>query len=135
MTTESKHLISLEQAQKMTATYRKNKKELIGDAYRSKDPLPICETFERSAFDQILAQPGCTGVRAYYAMDDNGSVHLIFVGVNEKNEDMIEAPQQTTTTMRTTAASTTSGGGVLVENGSKCPTDCPPSSTLNGGIQ
>ena len=135
MTTESKHLISLEQAQKMTATFRQNKKALIGDAYRGKDPLPICETFERSAFDQILAQPGCVGVRAYYAMDENDSVHLIFVGVNEKNEDMIEAqtPEQKNANMR--ALSATATGGVLVENGLKCPTDCPPSSTLNGGIK
>ena len=134
MTTESKHLISIDQAKKLTSQFRENKKALISDSYRSKDPLPICETFDRSAFDQILAQPGCVGVRAYYGMDDNGGVHLIFVGVNEKNEDMIE---QTDSFMRKTAETATSSSstGLLVENGTKCPTDCPPSSTLNGGIQ
>lgn len=137
MTTESKHLISLDTAKKMTAKFRESKKGLVSDTFRGKDPLPICETFDRAAFDQILAQPGCVGVRAYYGMDDTNGVHLIFVGVNEKDEDMIE--EQNTATLSksaasATTASSTTGGGVVVENGTRCPTSCPPSSTLNGGL-
>lgn len=44
--------------------------------------------FARSAFDKILAQPGCVGIRYYYAQKDDGSSVVVLVGVDEKNQDI-----------------------------------------------
>jgi hypothetical protein len=45
-------------------------------------------TFARSAFDQILAQPGVIGIRYYYALNDDGSPTLILAGVNTQGQLM-----------------------------------------------
>lgn len=129
MTVESKHLISLDQAKHMTARFRKEKTLMLREEFVKKDVLPICETFERSAFDQILAQPGCVGVRAYYGMDENLGVHLLFVGTNEKNEDIL--PLEDTAYKMRAAATEGTGNAVIAENGSRCPSDCPPPSPIN----
>jgi hypothetical protein len=125
----SKHYISLDVAKKMTKKYRDDKGKIIKDEYKDKNILPICETFERGAFDTLLAQPGCVGVRAYYSMDDDKNVHLIIVGVNEKNEDILPAPAPTSDTFA--AGSLSDGGGEILENASRCPSECPPTSPLN----
>jgi hypothetical protein len=39
-------------------------------------------TFARRAFDQILAQPGCIGVRFYFAQKTDGTPTVVVVGVN-----------------------------------------------------
>lgn len=122
----SKHFISLDEAKKMTKKFREEKKKVVKDEYKDKDILPICETFERSAFDSLLAQPGCVSVRAYYSMDDALKIHLVVVGVNEKNEDML--PSEVSTDVMRTASGDNS---VILENAYRCPSECPPSSPIN----
>ncbi len=85
--------------------------------------MPTCETFDRAAFDALLAQPGCTGVRIYLGMDDENQVKLIVVGVNEKGCDILPDAQ------RTTAFSTQTG--IIIEDGARCPEHCPEESYLN----
>ena len=131
MTVETKHLISLDQAKQLTARFRKGKTSLLNEEFAKKDVLPVCETFERSAFDQILAQPGCVGVRAYYGMDEESKVHLLFVGVNEKNEDILPAESEDGAYKMRASATWNSGNAVIVENGNRCPNECPPASTIN----
>jgi hypothetical protein len=123
----TKHLISLDQAKKMTKKFREDKRQIVKDEFHGKHIIPTCETFERDAFDQILKQSGCVGVRAYYAMDDDKKLHLIFVGVNSKNEDIL--PPVSTGIAQDAAQ--LEGIGVVVENGTRCPADCPPTSPLN----
>src|SRR5688572_3618245 len=113
-TANSNHFISLEQAKKMTKKYRDNKKSLVAN---EKSDLPISETFDRAAFDALLAQPGCVKVRAYYGMDENTGIHLVFVGVNEKDEDMI-AIQAFNDSAET---STVPEDAVILDGGIRCP--------------
>lgn len=131
--TKSKHFISLDQAKKMTKKFRGEKKKLVKDEHHAKEPLPVCETFERAGFDALLAQPGCVAVRCYYSMDDEMKVHLVIVGVNEKDEDIIPN-QSSSVSSKTMSLSSLDGGqteAVILENANRCPTQCPPPSDLN----
>jgi len=40
------------------------------------------------ALERVLGQEGCVGVRAYFALDANQSMTLVYVGVDEFGNDM-----------------------------------------------
>ena len=128
-TTNSKHFITLDKAKKMTKKFRGDKRRVVKDEYHGKGILPTCETFERGAFDVLLAQPGCVGVRCYYAMDDEMKVHLVIVGVNGKDEDIL--PAQTDSLSKELSIDATETQAVILDNSIRCPVECPPPSTLN----
>jgi len=67
--------------------------------------------FTRVAFDRILGQKGCAGIRAYYAMNPEGFPSLVLVGVDEFGNDMDE--------------------GELAEESMPCPPFCPINSALD----
>jgi hypothetical protein len=113
-------LITLDQAIEMTTAYRNNNQSILKTEYQGIGTLPLSETFNRKFFDQLLAQDNCEGIRLYYGMDTESKVHIIAVGVNADNEDMIydvtlPVPLE----------------NILLENSIRCPTDCPPESVLN----
>ena len=108
------HQISLVQAIAMTQKYRLGNETILEPVMRNMQILPFSETFNREDFDKLLSQADCEGIRLYYGMDEELKVHIIAVGVNSRNEDLI-ADQV----------------AVLIENGIRCPTVCPPASALN----
>ena len=113
------HFISVEEARKMTAALRKSGEQILTPVHKGLNIIPTSETFDRAAFDALLSQPGCTSIRIYYGMDDRLKIHALAVGVNSKNEDIL--PQA-------------DGGketALIVENGIRCPTVCPPPSVIN----
>src|SRR5205085_10569729 len=64
---------------------------LIARNYRNGSPAsrwPIFG-FSRPAFDRILGQPGCVGIRIYPAQHDDGRLTVVLVGVDEKGGDMV----------------------------------------------
>ena len=134
-----KHSISLDAAKKMTGHFREKKDSMLSGDYKKKGSLPICETFDRGAFDEVLARPGCVGLRVYFAMDEELMVRVVIVGVNEKGEDMINKTSTETTAFRSSlvAADTTDpdptgdDGTGIIEQGTRCPDVCPPDSPLN----
>lgn len=113
--------ISLQQAIDMTTLYRKEKENILSPEYKNKNILCRSETFNRDVFDSVLAQEGCRGLRIYYGMDESLQVHAIVVGVNEKNEDMLPAA----------ALATEDDNPGIIENGARCPEECPEESPLN----
>jgi hypothetical protein len=121
----SKHSISRERVKQLTSHYKKNKNKILKDEFHDKASLPDCETFERAAFDQLLAQPGCVGVRIYFGMDEELNVKLIIVGVNEKNEDIRPASSNN---KALAAASFDIGDDPVfaLADAARCPPDCPP---------
>jgi hypothetical protein len=135
----NKHSISLDSAKKMTRHFRQKRDLMLSGDYKKKGSLPICETFDRSAFDEVLAKPGCVGLRVYFAMDEDSMVRVVMVGVNEKGEDMIN--KTTTQTVALTASimasdttdpdPTADYGSGIIEQGTRCPDVCPPESPLN----
>lgn len=114
------HQITLKQAIELTTHYRKEKDQILKTEYAEKNTLAISETFNRTAFEELLSQPGCVSIRAYYGMDENKNVKLLFVGVNANNEDMLPAE------------GSNAGGATIQDVGQRCPPVCPPvGSPLN----
>ena len=99
----------------MIALYNVNKIKVIKEEYQDRGILIDSETFNREAFDAVLAQQGCVGVRLYLSMDESLSLRTIVIGVNADNQDIIPVETQTTD----------DPGGVIVEDGKICPPDCP----------
>ncbi|HMJ48488.1 MAG TPA: hypothetical protein VK498_14240, partial [Ferruginibacter sp.] len=97
----------------MTALYRDDKETILATTYQNQGILPNSETFDADAVYAILDQEGCKSMRIYYGMNEDHKVHAIIVGVNEENEDMLPAEP------------------VILEESIRCPTNCPPSSSLN----
>src|SRR3989337_56913 len=83
------NFISLDQAIQLTSTYRNSKEIILEPEFRDQGVLPVCETFDRAAFDTVLSKQGCTGLRIYLGMDETNLIKLVIVGVNENNEDML----------------------------------------------
>jgi hypothetical protein len=80
---------------------------------RPEKPMPAI-AFHRDAFDRILRQPGCVGIRAYPATTESGGDTLVLVGVDAEGNDMV--------------------AGELAEFGSTCPPTCPDDNDLNADI-
>lgn len=108
------HFITLHQAIDMTLQYRKDMESILDPQFQNKGILPLSETFNREGFDRLLAQDGCQGIRLYYSMDEKLKLHIIVVGVNESNEDILVDQD-----------------ALIIESAVRCPAVCPPSSPLN----
>lgn len=108
------HQISLQQAIDMTTRYRANRPA----------NFPICETFELSAVQQLLATTGCQYLRIYYGMKDNNEVDAILVPADADGADILPAVDATALTI-------TTDDSTLLEDGYRCPQNCPPPSQLN----
>jgi hypothetical protein len=67
--------------------------------------------FARNIFDKILAQPGCVGIRYYYAALDDGSPTMVLVGVDQNGNDI--------------------DSGVIGEATFPCPPFCGSANELN----
>jgi hypothetical protein len=45
----------------------------------------------RNIIDQILAQPGCAGLRFYNALNEDGQKTLVYVGVDAEGKDLVKS--------------------------------------------
>lgn len=52
--------------------------------------LPHCITFNKDAISQLINNTGCVAVRMYPAINSNGQLTLVVVGVSETGENIIE---------------------------------------------
>ena len=114
------HFISLNQAIEMTSEFRSEKENILATSYQNQGILPICETFNRSDVDSLLAKQSCEALRVYLGMDDDLKVRMIIVPVNENAEDILPVSSLGNTIDED-----------IVEEGHRCPPSCPPSSPLN----
>ena len=48
------------------------------------------EPRNRLEFDQILAQPGCVGMRFYYGLNEDGIKTLVYVGIDADGKDIVK---------------------------------------------
>ena len=111
---QTNHFIPLSQAIEMTVKYRDDMEMILDPEFRNKAVLPLSETFNREDIDRLMDQAGCEGIRLYYSMDDKSKFHMIIVGVNERNEDIL-----------------VDQNALIIESAVRCPAVCPPSSPLN----
>lgn len=100
-TTAGDHVVTLDQAMRFIQNFKNSPTApSIKGAY-----------FSRDIFDQILAQPGCSGIRYYHAKKDDGTATIVLVGVDGAGNDMTY--------------------GVLGETGWPCPPMCGAPNELN----
>jgi hypothetical protein len=112
------YAITLSEAVQMTRDFRQNKEGILKTEFQNKGVLPVCETFDKEAIQQLLDQAGCEKLRLYLGMDGNNLVKLILVSVDDNDRDMLPANDTQTEP-------------AIFENGVRCPQMCPPSSVLN----
>ena len=110
-------LISFSDAITMTTAFRADRETLLATGYKNNNTLPKSETFDRLEIETLLGLTDCEAIRIYYGLDSNSRVHAILVGVDSNDEDII--PQSS------------NYDATIVEQGRRCPDDCPPSSLLN----
>ena len=104
------NFITLEEAKALRRNFRNNRQKLPGTA----DAIPDSETFKREHIEQLLKQPGCTSLRIHLGMDDRHNLKLMIIASNEKDEDILEDKNAS-----------------VLEDGLRCPPNCPPPSDLN----
>ena len=98
------HRITLDEAARLTRGQRREK-----DAAKRGMERPYA--LRREAFDGILSQQGCVGIRVYPAVHGDGSPTVVMVGIDEDGNDMVK--------------------GMLIQNVMDCPPFCPDSNQLN----
>ena len=91
------HRIPLSEAAEQTKRYR--------------DSMSKGGLFLRGELDDLLAQPGCSGLRFYYGRDKDGMDTLILVGVDKDGNDIVN--------------------GVLLDLHFPCPPVCGGGNQLN----
>ena len=64
--------------------------QMVND-YRSANPTDV-QFYEigRNIIDQVLAQPGCEGIRFYNAYNEMGEKTLVYVGLNKDGKAILE---------------------------------------------
>jgi hypothetical protein len=112
---EMDHNISFEKANQMIRSFQETKNELQNHL-DGKIVLPYSETFNRQAFEQLLNQPDCAGIRMYLSMDELLQLRAVFVAVNKEESDILP---------------TEHSKGVIIEAGKTCPPYCVEASPLN----
>ena len=50
----------------------------------------VSYTVGRTIVDQILAQPGCAGIRFFNALNESGQKTLVYVGVDASGNDLVK---------------------------------------------
>lgn len=101
MTPPHNHRVTLEQARALVQNFRKH-------APPNSERAGL---FHRAAIDEILAQPGCAGIRVYRGRREKGTDALVLVGVTAEGTDMTD--------------------GTVIDEHLPCPPNCDPNSALN----
>jgi hypothetical protein len=114
------HFIPLADASAMTSRYRENRNAVLQPSFQNQNVLPVCETFDRSAFDVLLAKPSCASIRIYYGMDAAMKIHAIIVAADENDRDILP--------LNATGSDEEED---ILDRANRCPDLCPPESPLN----
>ena len=104
------HDITLHEAIEMTMRYRTEMQSMLKPEFSHIGVLPICETFKKSVFEHLVTISGSVAIRSYLGMDSNNLVRLLFVGVDDNNNDIL--------------SSTNEESGYIFEYGQRCPPIC-----------
>ena len=100
--------ISLETAKKWTANYRATIKPGETEAHY----------WGAAIIRQLLDENRSVGIRAYYAIDDNGKKQLLLVGVDEDGNNLL--PKEGDASNSATAE----GDPIIVDQSLPCPPHC-----------
>lgn len=98
---QNPHIITLSEAETMTHAYQ-NAPQFQG--------LTVACRIDNSAYQEVMTQPGCVGVRTYFALNAQSELTIVVVGVDDNGDDMTS--------------------GVLLNRAYDCPSECAPNSPL-----
>jgi hypothetical protein len=104
------HDITLQDAVELTTRFRTEMPLMLKPEFSHIGVFPICETFKRSVFDQLVMRSECVAIRCYLGMDGNNLVKLLFVGVDDNNNDILSNANEEP--------------GYIFEYGQRCPPIC-----------
>ena len=119
---DNPHSIALKDAAVLTARWRQN---MPAGGFKA-------ARFDRIAFDTLLAQPGCAGIRIYMAMQQQGTTPnpslwtYVMIGTDANGNDM------TGSAGASGGAKADAGDGDPQELAWPCPPNCDITSPLNG---
>lgn len=84
---------------------------MTGDFRKSFPNATKAVMYSDSVFTDILSQTGCVGIRIYNALDENGILTNVLVGVDRDGNDLFN--------------------GKIYDRGSLCPSFCSTTNPLN----
>ncbi len=83
-------------------------------SYRTANPNAVkAHFYGKVKLSQLLNQTGCVGIRMYRAIDENGALELVLVGVAASGADITS--------------------GLILDRSIPCPSACDTGSSLYGG--
>ena len=91
------------------------------EEHKGKHLIPHCESFDRVAFDKLLQNENCKGVRIYYGMrEGEHQIHAIIVGFDSAGRDLLPVEN----------IATDGTDPIIIDQGTTCPNTCPDTSPL-----
>lgn len=127
----SRHVISLEEAERLKGGYQNIKKELqrrLADRFLdSAFNLPDGELFNRDAIAALLNAKGADGIRIYLGRDDKGLVRFVLQPADSTGKDInavLVPGARAVNIPGISSASAASGGYQAMESGQRCPPLC-----------
>ena len=75
--------------QRTLKVYKKRGKKII-KVTEEVAVFPDPEVFPRSIFQELLDQDDCTSIKIYYGINKKGRMHFAFVGVDSKDQDIVD---------------------------------------------
>jgi hypothetical protein len=103
MMQQNQHIISLSEAETMTHAYQ---------ADPQFQGLTIASCIDKNAYTEVINQPECERLRTYFALNEQGNLTIVVVGVDANGNDLTN--------------------GILLNKGYDCPSNCPTNSSLIG---
>ena len=91
--------------------------KLIKNHYDQNPDDVVAQFTGKNQIEKILAQPGCIGIRTFYAINEIGIRTLIFVGVDKDGNNIIEIPGEKYKSIAPTKA-------VMIKGSYFCPPYC-----------
>ncbi|UYZ62107.1 hypothetical protein [Hymenobacter weizhouensis] len=107
--------------------------------YREQNPKQVkAHFFGRNILEKILAQPGCMGLRIYYAIDPEDNKHLLVVGADATQTDQLPGtgilPGSDIPFSDVSRRADATGGvdPIIAEMSIPCPNQCGHDGKLQG---
>lgn len=113
------HFIGKTVARTMINRYKDQLDTILASAYQGLNILCDSETFVLHDISLLLAQEGCAGLRIYYGMKEDLTVHAILVAVNAAGQDILASENEL---LEET--------DLILEEGKRCPPVCPETGGL-----
>ena len=116
---ENSHLITPDEAITMIGLYRDMREQILKTEYCGQNILCDSETFNATDVQALLNQVNCNGLRIYYGMKPDLTIDAILIATDASGNDLVGANNITAV------------GDLILEEGKRCPPQCPTASILN----